>query len=117
RLRAGGAGGGRAGGVGARGELAALPELYFSIAGDGTLSDSALERLAHRLTTPHPITGRPRRVVSGKICIRYDLLWQGWRKFFTVSRQIYNQGAREFMGSNIAPRHPEPTPPIRLPPP
>lgn len=83
-----------------------FPRLYFSIDGDGTLSPEALERLAARLLTPHPITGNPRRVVSGKICIRPDLFWKGWRcslaQYFTVQGQIYLQVAREFLLSNIA---------------
>ncbi len=83
-----------------------FPELYFSIDGDGTLSPDSLERLAARLTTPHEITGNRRRVVSGKICIRPDLFWNGWResipRLFTVQGQIYMQVAREFLLSNIA---------------
>jgi hypothetical protein len=84
----------------------AFPAIYFSIDGDGTLGPNALERLAHRLTTPHRISGNPRRVVSGKPCIRPELFWQGWtwqsfRDYFTVSGQIYRQVAREFVLSNI----------------
>src|SRR5262249_15674729 len=47
--------------------------------------------------------------------IRYDLLWQGWRKFFTVSGQIHNHVAREFMVSNIARCNWKPTPQIGIP--
>jgi hypothetical protein len=79
-----------------------MPTVYFSIDGDGTLGPHALELLAARLTTPHPITGNLRRVVSGKICIRPDLLWRGWGAFFTVQGQIYIQVAREFLVSNVA---------------
>jgi len=81
-----------------------FPQIYFSIDGDGTLGAHALERLAERLTTPHPLTGNPRRIVSGKICIRPDLLWRGWRAFFTIKGQLYIQVAREFIVSNAA-RH------------
>jgi hypothetical protein len=83
----------------------AFPPLYFSIDGDGTLCDQTLERLAARLTTPHPLTGNLRRVVSGKICIRPDLFWHGWRgigRLFTVEGQIHMQVAREFVLSNIS---------------
>jgi len=103
----------------ARGRLPAFPELYFSIDGDGTLSENALERLAARLVRPHPLTGNPRRVVSGKICIRPDLFWSGWRQapasFFSVRGQIYLQVAREFLLSNIARFNWKPTPQIGIP--
>jgi len=97
------------------GELAAFPKLYFSIDGDGVLSTQALERLAHRLTTPHPLTGNLRRIVSGKISIRYDLVWKGWRTFFTVAGQIHNQVAREFVVSNVARFNWKITPQIGIP--
>jgi cellulose synthase/poly-beta-1,6-N-acetylglucosamine synthase-like glycosyltransferase len=97
------------------GHVAAFPEVYFSIDGDGTLGDDALERLAHRLTTPHVITGNMRRVVSGKICIRPDLFWRGWRALFTVEGQIYMQVAREFMVSNVSRFNWKPTPMIGIP--
>ena len=84
-----------------------FPPLYFSIDGDGTLSPNALELAARRLLTPHRIGGNPRRVVSGKVCIRPDLFWKGWtleslRRFFTVEGQIYWQVAREFVFSNVS---------------
>lgn len=92
----------------AAGEERAFPEVYFSVDGDGTLSPRALERLAARLTKPHPVTGNPRRVVSGKICIHPDLFWKGWRAlpgiFFSVEGQIRLQVAREFLLSNVS-RH------------
>lgn len=78
-----------------------FPEIYFSIDGDGTLGEDALERMAARLTTRHPITGNYRRIVSGKICIRPDLFWRGWKAFFTVEGQIFIQVAREFVVSNM----------------
>ena len=97
----------------------AFPDVYFSIDGDGTLGPDALERLAVRLTTRHPLTGRLRRVVSGKICIRPDLFWRGWRdlivRFFTVEGQIYMQVAREFLMSNVARYNWKPMPQIGLP--
>jgi hypothetical protein len=91
----------------ARGAHAAFPKVYFSIDGDGTLCANALERLCDRLTAPHPITGNPRRVVAGKVCIRPDLFWQGWtwkslRNYFTIKGQIYRQVAREFFLSNVS---------------
>lgn len=92
-----------------------FPEIYFSIDGDGTLGPHALELLAARLTTPHPITGNLRRVVSGKICIRPDLVWSGWRAFFTVKGQIYMQVAREFIVSNVARYNWKPSPKIGIP--
>ena len=88
-------------GLVSRGTHDRFPDIYFSIDGDGTLGPDALERLAARLATPHPLTGNPRRIVSGKICIRPDLFWQGWRAFFTVQGQLYIQVAREFVVSNI----------------
>jgi hypothetical protein len=102
-------------GLVARGERAAFPDIYFSIDGDGTLGESTLERLAAKLTTPHPVTGNPRRIVSGKICIRPDLLWKGWRSFFTVEGQIYIQVAREFLVSNVARHNWKLTPKIGVP--
>jgi hypothetical protein len=104
----------------AEGKHAAFPEIYFSIDGDGTLGPNALERLADRLTTPHPITKQLRRVVAGKVCIRPDLFWQGWtmeslRSFFTVKGQIYRQVAREFVLSNIARFNWKVTPKIGIP--
>ncbi|HVH40992.1 MAG TPA: hypothetical protein VM925_01575, partial [Labilithrix sp.] len=83
------------------GKHAKFPDIYFSIDGDGTLGPDALERMAARLETPHLLTGNKRRIVSGKICIRPDLFWQGWRAFFTVQGQIYIQVAREFVVSNM----------------
>ena len=85
----------------ADGKHAKFPDIYFSIDGDGTLGTDALERMAARLTTPHPLTRNPRRIVSGKICIRPDLFWQGWRTFFTLKGQLYIQVAREFVVSNM----------------
>ncbi len=84
------------------GAHAEFPTVYFSIDGDGTLSEHALERLAAKLTTPHPLTGNMRRVVSGKICIRPDLFWRGWRALFTVEGLIYMNVAREFLVSNVS---------------
>jgi hypothetical protein len=92
-----------------------MPAIYFSIDGDGTLGPHALELLAARLTTPHPITGNLRRVVSGKICIRPDLVWSGWRAFFSVKGQIYMQVAREFIVSNVARYNWKPSPKIGIP--
>ncbi len=92
-----------------------MPTLYFSIDGDGTLGANALELLAARVTTPHPITGNPRRVVAGKICIRPDLVWSGWRAFFSVKGQIYIQVAREFLVSNVARYNWKPSPKIGIP--
>lgn len=84
------------------GQYKEFPRVYFSLDGDGTLSPNALERLVHRLTTPHPITGNPRRLVSGKIYIRADLVWKDVRSFFTVAGLIHNLVAREFIVSNVA---------------
>lgn len=94
---------------------AKYPDLYFSIDGDGTLGEHALERLAARITQRHPVTGNMRRVVSGKICIRPDLVWRGWRKFFTVDGQIFAQVAREFLVSNVARFNWKITPKIGIP--
>jgi cellulose synthase/poly-beta-1,6-N-acetylglucosamine synthase-like glycosyltransferase len=103
----------------ARGEYPRFPDLYFSIDGDGTLSEDALERLAARLTTPHPLTGNLRRVVSGKICIRPDLFWNGWRKlpssYFSIAGQIHLQVAREFCLSNVSRHNWKLTPRIGIP--
>lgn len=99
----------------AEGKHARFPDVYFSIDGDGTLGEHALERLVARLCKPHPLTGNKRRVVSGKICIRPDLLWQGWRKLFTVQGQIYIQVAREFVVSNVARFNWKLTPKIGIP--
>lgn len=99
----------------AAGGYPVMPMIYFSIDGDGTLGPHALELLAARLTTPHPITGNLRRVVSGKICIRPDLVWSGWRAFFTVKGQIYMQVAREFIVSNVARYNWKPSPKIGIP--
>lgn len=103
----------------ADGTYPAFPRVYFSIDGDGTLSPNTLERLAARLTTPHPLTSNPRRVVSGKICIRPDLFWVGWRRFlphfFSIEGQLYMQVAREFVLSNVARYNWKLTPQIGLP--
>lgn len=90
-----------------QGMHAQFPELYFSIDGDGTLGEKALQRLAERIQTPHRFTGNRRRVVSGKVCIRPDLFWSGWnpkslKAFFTVPGQIFFQVAREFVFSNVS---------------
>jgi hypothetical protein len=103
----------------AEGREPAFPALYFSIDGDGTLGPHSLERLAARIIQPHPLTGNPRRVVSGKICIRPDLFWGGWRqlpaRFFSVDGQIHLQVAREFLLSNIARYNWKLTPQIGIP--
>jgi hypothetical protein len=104
----------------ASGEEARFPDIYFSVDGDGTLGPRALERLADRLATPHPITGRLRRVVSGKICIRPDAFWRGatlesLRRYFTVEGQIHWQVAREFVLSNVARFNWKLTPKIGIP--
>ena len=92
-----------------------FPEIYFSVDGDGTLGKHALERLAHQLCRRHPLTGNQRRVVAGKICIRPDLIWRGWRKFFTVEGQLYMQAAREFVVSNVSRYNWKLTPRIGIP--
>lgn len=99
----------------ANGKYPVFPEIYFSVDGDGTLGKNALERLAHRLTTRHPITGHMRRVVAGKICIRPDLIWRGWRKFFTIDGQLYMHAAREFVVSNVSRYNWKLTPRIGIP--
>jgi len=99
----------------ADGVYAALPEIYFSIDGDGTLGEHALERLAIRLATPHPLTGHLRRVVSGKICIRPDEFWRGFRHFFSMRGQLTIQVAREFLVSNVYRFNWKPTPMIGIP--
>lgn len=99
----------------AEGKAPVFPEVYFSIDGDGTLGPSALERLVHRLTSRHPITGNMRRVVAGKICIRPDLVWRGWRALFTVEGAIYMNVAREFLVSNVSRFNWKPTPRIGIP--
>lgn len=85
----------------AAGTIAAFPDIYFSVDGDGILGPHALERLAARLATRHWLTKNQRRIVSGKLAIRPDLIWRGWRAFFTVEGQIYQQVAREFVVSNM----------------
>lgn len=90
----------------ARGAVRTFPAIYFSMDGDGTLGPRALELLARRLSLPHRVSGNPRRVVSGKVCIRPELFWKGWcreslRSFFSVRGQIYLQVAREFLFSNV----------------
>lgn len=99
----------------AEGRHARFPDIYFSIDGDGTLGDRAIERLAHRLTTRSAFTGKYRRVVSGKICIRPDLVWRGWGKLFTVEGFIYMNVAREFIVSNVSRFNWKLTPRIGIP--
>ena len=86
----------------ASGACARFPEIYFSIDGDGTLGDHALERLAHELARRNRFTGNPRRIVSGKICVRPDLFWRGWRQLLSVEGMIYLLVAREFLVSNVS---------------
>ena len=99
----------------AQGELAAIPQIYFSIDGDGTLGPHALERLATRLSTRNRFTKNPLRIVSGKLAIRPDLIWRGWRAFFTVEGQLYTQVAREFVVSNMMRFNRKLTPQIGVP--
>lgn len=91
----------------AAGAHPAFPTVYFSIDGDGTLGPDALGAITRRLLTPHLLSGNPRRVVAGKVCIRPDLFWKGWtlaslRHYFSVAGQIYWQVAREFVFSNVS---------------
>lgn len=102
------------------GRYARFPALYFSIDGDGTLGDGALEAIARRLLRPHAVSGNPRRVVSGKVCIRPELFWRGWtlaslRHFCSVPGQIYWQVAREFVFSNVSRFNLKPRPQIGIP--
>jgi hypothetical protein len=99
----------------ARGRHARFPDVYFSIDGDGTLGAHAIERLAAQLSRRHPITGNLRRIVAGKICIRPDLFWRGWRSFFTIEGQLYIQAAREFVVSNVSRYNWKLTPRIGVP--
>lgn len=85
-----------------RGRVPEFPKIYFSVDGDGTLGDRALERLAHQLGRRNWITGNPRRIVSGKICVRPDLFWRGWRALFSVSGALHLLAAREFLVSNVS---------------
>lgn len=98
-----------------RGDIGAVPDVYISIDGDGTLGPHALERLVARLATPHLVTGNKRRIVSGKIYIRPDLVWNGWRQFFTTKGFIHAQVAREFLVSNVARFNWKLTPKIGVP--
>jgi hypothetical protein len=84
------------------GEATRFPEIYFSVDGDGTLGTRALERLAHQLARRNPLTGNVRRIVSGKICVRRDLFWRGWRGLFSVSGLLPLLAAREFLVSNVS---------------
>ena len=97
------------------GKAAVFPTIYFSVDGDGTLGAHALERLVNRLTTRHPLTGNMRRVVAGKICIRPDLIWRGWKKFFSMDGQLYMHAAREFVVSNVSRYNWKLTPRIGIP--
>jgi hypothetical protein len=80
----------------------AFPTIYFSVDADGLLGQHSLERMAIKLMKRHAITGHRNKVVSGKLCVRPDLFWQGWRKFFTVEGQIYIQVACEFLLTNVS---------------
>ncbi|HEY1086568.1 MAG TPA: glycosyltransferase family 2 protein [Archangium sp.] len=89
------------------GVYAQFPPIYFSIDGDGTLGENALEVIARKLLLPHFVSGNPRRVVAGKVCIRPDLFWKGFnleslKLYFTVPGQIFWQVAREFVFSNVS---------------
>jgi hypothetical protein len=99
----------------ANGALETFPDIYFSIDGDGTLGPRALERLANRLATRHWLTGNAHRIVSGKLAIRPDLIWRGWRAFFSVEGQLYQQVAREFVVSNVMRFNRKLTPQIGVP--
>jgi hypothetical protein len=85
-----------------RGVHAEFPKIYFSVDGDGTLGPQALERLAHELSRRNVFTGNPRRIVSGKICVRPDLFWRGWRRLFSVEGLLYLLAGREFLVSNVS---------------
>jgi hypothetical protein len=84
------------------GEALEFPKIYFSVDGDGSLGDRALERLADQLGRRNRLTGNPRRIVSGKICVRPDLFWRGWRALFSVSGALHLLAAREFLVSNVS---------------
>lgn len=99
----------------ARGEYPEFPAVYFSIDGDGTLNPGALEHMVARLTRRHPITGRMRRVVAGKICIRHDRVWRGWRKLLTVEGLIYLQVAGEFQITGVGRHNIKPMPQVGIP--
>jgi cellulose synthase/poly-beta-1,6-N-acetylglucosamine synthase-like glycosyltransferase len=81
----------------AAGEYTEVPTLYFSVDADSTLSENALERLASRIMTPHPITKNLRRAVAGQTCVHMHEFWQGWKKYFTIQGQIYLSTARQYL--------------------
>jgi cellulose synthase/poly-beta-1,6-N-acetylglucosamine synthase-like glycosyltransferase len=85
----------------ASGIYPSFPEIYFSIDADTTLGDHALEHLVAKLLKRHPITGDYRKGVSGKPCTHPSEIWQGWRKFFTMSGQIYINVARQYLTANL----------------
>lgn len=81
----------------ARGEIEALPAIFFNMDADGTLGPRAIERMVHLLTKRHPITGELGFIVGSNVCVRDDHFWKGWRHFFTIDGQLSIQIAREFM--------------------
>jgi hypothetical protein len=78
-----------------RGELAALPTVFFNMDADSELGPRTLERMVAKLVRPK----RRPLIVASNVLVRKEHYWQGLRHFFTMRGQLALQVAREYMTS------------------
>jgi hypothetical protein len=82
-----------------RGELDALPPVFFNMDADSVLGPQALERMVATLIRPGRWTGQRPMIVASNVLVRREHYWAGWRGFFTMRYQLALQVAREYMTS------------------
>jgi hypothetical protein len=83
----------------ARGELRAVPPVFFNMDADGVLGPRAIERMVAKLVRPGAITRRRPMIVASNVMVRRAHYWNGVRGFFTLRYQLALQVAREYMTS------------------
>lgn len=82
-----------------RGEIDALPPVFFNMDADSVLGVQALERMVATLVRPGRWTRQRPMIVASNVMVRREHYWAGWRGFFTMRYQLALQVAREYMTS------------------
>lgn len=82
-----------------RGELPALPPVFFNMDADSVLGPQALERMVATLIRRGRWTRQRPMIVASNVLVRRAHYWDGWRGFFTMRHQLALQVAREYMTS------------------
>jgi glycosyltransferase involved in cell wall biosynthesis len=82
-----------------RGEIAALPPVFFNMDADGVLGPRALERMVATLIRPGRWTRQRPMIVASNVLVRHEHAWHGWRGYVTLRSQLALQVAREYLTS------------------